>query len=470
MFRKAAITSITIFGLLLTACDSAVLVDSDANNSALSDLTDVEENSADGMDIISTAESAGNFTLLLQALEATNLRSVLADPDNINTVFAPTDDAFGSLGEDGFFDLLADTEQLTDILLYHVVAGRQDSAALTAQAGSAITMLNDKQAALTAESDQLRINTASVTSLDIEASNGIIHVIDSILTPPATTDESMEQPTDTIAGLISNDPKFSTLLNAVTTSGLDSTLAQDGSFTVFAPTNDAFNGLDEDLLSTLLADTDQLRNVVLNHVVDGSSIDSIAATAAAGSSITSAAGGALAISLNGDSLNINNATVIETDLLATNGVVHAIDSVLLPQTTPKPDAIVAALAANPDYSELVALVTQAGLVDTLNDVDGNFTLFAPNNAAIAAAQTQLAAGFTNDTAALGNLLLGHVTGTALTSAEVIALDGSALEMVFGSQPIVLTRDVLSIGGAIIVDPDIQSNNGIIHGISSVLIP
>ncbi len=475
MFRNLTITAIATIGLLMTACDSAVLTgpDSGSTDSGATDGATTADTGNDPVDLISTAEAAGNFTRLLQALESTNLRAVLADPNNINTIFAPTDNAFDALGEEGLSNLLDDTAPLTDTLLYHVLAGRNDASALTAQAGTPITMLNDKQAAITFESDQLKINTANVINSDIVASNGIIHVIDSILTPPAETVDptnAENAPTESVAGLIANDPQFSTLLDLITATGLDSTLSEDGSFTVFAPTNEAFSAIDDDLLNAIRVDSDQLRDVLLNHVVEGNAIDSVAATAAAGTSLTSATGGSLAVTLDGDSLKINNATVTAADLAATNGVVHAIDAVLLPQAAPKPDSIVGVLAANPDYSSLVALVTQAGLVDTLNSVDGNFTLFAPNNAAIAVAQTQLAAGFTSDTAALGNLLLGHVTGVQLTSAEVIALDGSSIDMVFGSQPIVLTRDVLSIGGAIIVDPDIQADNGIIHGISSVLLP
>lgn len=473
MIRKLTIAVIATIGLLLTGCDSAVLIGPDSTesgNPADSGIT--PDNNL--VDLISTAEAAGNFTQLLQALEATNLRSVLADTNNIYTIFAPTDSAFAALGEDALNALMADPEQLSDMLLYHVLAGNNDSTFLASQASSQLTMLNGMQAAITFDvaEEELTINTSNVTILDVAASNGTIHVIDAVLTPPANMDPSNPEntATETITGIVANDPRFSTLLDAITATGLDSTLAQEGSFTVFAPTNDAFAGIDEDLLSVLLADSDQLRDVVLNHVVEGTTIDSVAATAAAGTSITSAAGGQLSVTLAGNSLNINNATVVEADLAATNGVVHAIDAVLLPQTTPKPDTIVAVLAANPDYSTLVSLVTQAGLVDVLNSADANFTVFAPNNAAIAAAETQLAAGFISDTAALGNLLLGHVHGTRLTSAEVIAQDGTNLEMVFGSQPVVLNREVLSIGGAVVVDPDIESSNGIIHGISSVLIP
>ena len=461
MLRKPVIASIVAIGLLLSGCDSAVLID--PTNTANQGTTIPEENLTD---LIATAEAAGNFTTLLSALDSADLRATLADTNNINTVFAPTDSAFNNLGTDALNELLADPARLEDTLLYHVLAGSNDGTTLTAQAGSQLTMLNGKPVALTAEQGQLSINTSNVVTADIAATNGIIHSIDTVLLPPVTP----AAPTDTIAQLVSNDPEFSTLLDALVATGLDDTLAQSGTFTVFAPTNAAFSKLDLEFYNLLLSDPDLLREALRYHVVEGQSIDSITALAAAGTSITAATGESLAISINDGSLTINDATVTQSDLTATNGVVHAIDTVLLAQANGEPNTIVGVLAANPDYSELVALVTQAGLVDTLNSADGNYTVFAPNNAAIAAAQTQLSAGITTDTAALANLLLGHVTGTRLTSAEVVALDGTDLDMVFGAQPIVLTREVLSIGGAIIVDPDIQSSNGTIHGISSVIFP
>jgi len=460
MMRKLLIAAAASVALLLGACDSAVLIAPDDGS------TQTGSGPTGEFDLVTTAENAGNFNTLLTALEAAGLRDTLADANNVNTVFAPTDDAFALLGDDVLTALLADSDALTDTLLYHVLAGNNNAAAATALAGTSVTMLNGKDAALTLELDQLKINGATVTATDIAASNGTIHVIDAVLTPPADN----PAPTESIAGLVNNDPQFSTLLDALVAADLDSTLAGDGTFTVFAPTNDAFDAVGEEMLNALLADPDALRDVLLYHVVDGSAIDSVAATAAAGTSLTSAAGQTLAVSLDGENLKINDATVIQADIAATNGIVHAIDTVLIPPAAPAPGTIVDVLSNNPDYSSLVSLVTTANLVDALNDVDANFTVFAPNNAALAAADAALAAGFTSDPAALANLLLGHVHGAVLTSADVIALDGTNLAMESGSQPIAITAGVLSIGGAEIVDADLQAQNGVIHGIDAVLLP
>lgn len=132
---------------------------------------------------------------------------------------------------------------------------------------------------------------------------------------------------NTIAGIVSNDPNFSTLLAAVQVAGLTQTLSGAGPFTVFAPTNAAFAKVPKATLDALLANPAQLRAVLLYHVVPGR------VTAAQVSQLTSAktANGAnLTVSASGGTVRINTATVTSADVRASNGVIHVIDTVLLP--------------------------------------------------------------------------------------------------------------------------------------------
>jgi len=133
---------------------------------------------------------------------------------------------------------------------------------------------------------------------------------------------------DTIATLISVDPEFSTLYTALQTANLTDTLTEAGPFTVFAPNNAAFEALGADFLDDLLADPDELRNVVLYHVIQGQSIDAVLAISTAETQLTTAIGEPVNISLNRDVLMINTARVVRADILATNGVIHEIDEVL----------------------------------------------------------------------------------------------------------------------------------------------
>jgi len=159
--------------------------------------------------------------------------------------------------------------------------------------------------------------------------------------------------------------------------------------------------------------------------------------------------------------------IIEADIAATNGIVHAIDTVLSPPSATAPGTILDVLNGNPEYSELVSLLTRANLTNTLNDENASFTLFAPNNAAILNAE---AAGLIGNTAALTELLLGHITVTPFTGLELVLIDGTDLELVNGAQSISLSRGDLFIGGVEIIDPDVIAQNGIIHGIDAVLTP
>ena len=479
MIRKLLIVSAASVGLLLSGCDSAEILAQDIPGlTSPTDPTEPGDSTEPGdetdpadelQDLIATAEAAGDFTQLLAALESAGLRETLANPDNINTVFAPTDSAFDALGADAVNALMADSAVLSDTLLYHVLAGSNDSAALANNTGTSIRMLNGSLAALTLDADDLvLINGVDLVTTDIVASNGIIHVINGVLTPPDDVTDPAPEPTVNIAQLLSEDPQFSTLLGAATATGLDAILASDDVFTVFAPTNDAFDLLGEDTLNALNADPDTLRDILLNHIVEGEAIDSIAAIVSDGTPFTSAAGQPLTATLDQDDLLINNATIIEADIAATNGIVHSIDTVLVPAAPPAPGTIVDVLTNNPDYSALLSLIQTAGLEDTLNNIDSDFTVFAPNNAAIAAADMILIGGLAEEPALLSSLLLGHVHAAALTAADVAALDGTNLAMVFGSQSITVTGGVVGIGAASVVDPDMEAQNGIIHGIDALL--
>jgi uncharacterized surface protein with fasciclin (FAS1) repeats len=168
------------------------------------------------------------------------------------------------------------------------------------------------------------INDATVVAADIEASNGVIHVIDSVLLPPAEAEAMDIVDTAIEAG------QFSTLVAAVQAAGLVETLKGEGPYTVFAPTDEAFAAALDALGLTpeeLLADTETLTDILLYHVVPGAVY---AADVAGLESATTAQGSDIAITIDGETVMINDATVVAADIEASNGVIHVIDSVLLP--------------------------------------------------------------------------------------------------------------------------------------------
>ena len=268
--------------------------------------------------IVDIAVEDGRFTTLVAALQAAGLAETLAGEGPF-TVFAPTDDAFAALPEGTVEALLADIPQLTSILLYHVVSGKV-MAADVVSLESAET-LQGQSVAISTEMDQVMINEAKVIITDIEASNGVIHVIDAVLLPGA------EAVSKTIVDIAVEDGRFTTLVAALQAAGLAETLAGEGPFTVFAPTDDAFAALPEGTVEALLADIPQLTSILLYHVVSGKVM---AADVVSLESAESLQGQRLNFVVDGGVVKIGDAQVLITDIEASNGVIHVIDAVLLP--------------------------------------------------------------------------------------------------------------------------------------------
>jgi transforming growth factor-beta-induced protein len=279
------------------------------------------------LDIVDTAVADGRFTTLVAAVQAAELVDTLKSEGPF-TVFAPTDDAFAALPE-GTLDslLLPENKQtLTDILLYHVVAGKV-MAADVVNLTSATTALG-VDIAIKVDMGSVYINDAQVIITDIETSNGVIHVIDAVILPPA--EEAEAETPGTIVDIAIADERFSTLVAAVSAAELVETLSSEGPFTVFAPTNDAFAALPAGTLDSLLLPENKqaLTDILLYHVVSGKVmagdvVDLTSATTVLGQDFT--------ITISDGKVFLNDTIeVIITDIEASNGVIHVIDAVLLP--------------------------------------------------------------------------------------------------------------------------------------------
>ncbi|GAB4574436.1 MAG: hypothetical protein Kow0077_21000 [Anaerolineae bacterium] len=281
--------------------------------------------------IVEIAVADGRFTTLVAAVQAADLVDALSGEGPF-TVFAPTDDAFAAafaaLGIEPA-DLLADTETLTDILLYHVVSGKAMAADVVGL--ESVTTLQGSDISITVNDDGVFLNDSiQVIITDIEASNGVIHVIDGVLLPPA--DEMAEEMSmGTIPEVAAAAGSFNTLLAAVEAAGLGDALSGEGPFTVFAPTDDAFAAAFAALgiePAALLADTETLTDILLYHVVSGKAM---AADVVGLESVTTLQGSDISITVNDDGVFLNDSIqVVVTDVEADNGVIHVIDGVLLP--------------------------------------------------------------------------------------------------------------------------------------------
>ncbi len=277
-------------------------------------------------DIVDTAVADGRFTTLVAAVGAAGLVDTLKGEGPF-TVFAPTDDAFAALPAGTVDELLKpeNKQKLTDILLYHVVSGSVMAADVTALT-SAATVLG-KDVAVKVDMGNVYINESKVIITDIATSNGVIHVIDSVLLPPSE-DAMMEK--NTIVDIAVADGRFTTLVAAVQAAGLVETLSGDGPFTVFAPTDDAFAALPAGTLDSLLLpeNKQQLTDILLYHVVSGKVM---AADVVTLTSAPTVLGKDVTVTVKDGKVFLNDTVqVIITDIEASNGVIHVIDAVLLP--------------------------------------------------------------------------------------------------------------------------------------------
>jgi len=279
------------------------------------------------------AKPAGNLVEELAANGATTLidfavKAGLADTltgEGPFTVFAPTNKAFAALPQAIVDAVSADTELLKSVLLYHVVPGN----IMSSQAANDLTLDTAQGTSLRVNvytnygKPTITVNGKTVIKADVKASNGVIHFIDGVMLIPKG---------DLVDTLVADD-RFSTLVAAVTAAGLVDTVKNAEAFTIFAPTNDAFAKIPEETLNGLLADKEALTKVLLRHVAPGA----VFAKGVKYSTISTAGGenvctqvfktGVVKVSSHsGDSKS--SALVVEADITATNGVIHAIDTVI----------------------------------------------------------------------------------------------------------------------------------------------
>ena len=368
------------------------------------------------------------------------------------TVFAPTDDAFAALPDGTVETLLQDPEGLlTEILAYHVVGGLALSSDL--MDGMTVPTVNGKDVTVTINNNGVFINDAQVIIADVPADNGVVHVIDAVLLPPRVS----------VVDIIVNSDVHNTLEAAVGAAGLVETLNGDGPFTVFAPTDAAFEALPEGTVEALLQDPQgALTDILLYHVAGA---EAYSTDLMDGMTIETVNGKDVTITINNNGVFINDAQVILADIPADNGVVHVINAVLLPPRVSVVDIIV-----NSDvHNTLEAAVGAAGLVETLNG-DGPFTVFAPTDAAFEALPEGTVEALLQDPqGALTDILLYHVVNANAFSTDLT--DGQSVETINGQEvSVTINTDGVFINDAQVILADIPADNGVVHVIDAVLLP
>ena len=274
-------------------------------------------------------------------------------------------------------------------------------------------------------------------------------------------DDPVEPRLGTIVELAQDAGNFTTLVDAVTAAGLAGTLEGDGPFTVFGPTDAAFAGLPAGTLDALLADQARLTAVLTYHVVAGE-FDAEAALQAG--VLETVNGQELLVTEQNGTVFVDGVPVVDADLRASNGVIHAIGSVLLPAE----QNVVEIAQESGGFETLVAALVEAELAGVLAG-DGPFTVFAPDDDAFAALPEGTVDDLLADQAALTDVLTYHVVPGRLLSPEVLA-SGTLTTLQGGTLDIEVVDGEVLVNGATVTAVDIQGTNGVIHVIDGVLVP
>lgn len=470
------------------------------------------------------------FSTLATAVDAAGLTSVLSGQGSY-TVFAPNNAAFAKVPSDTLAGLLNDSEALKGLILYHVVGEKATAAQIRGVKGG--TTMQGADITISVSGNKLMVNNATVIKGDVMACNGIVHVIDTVLLPPApeaeapapapapeaapapapepapaaaapapvaapivipalplsgatvtqtttqqtttvtTTDATATTDTSaadtavstTVYDVIADDERFSVLRDLISDAELTETLTT-GEYTIFAPTDEAFDAIPEEILAAIRSDPAALKAVLTYHVVDHKV------------STADIEGGAEIKTVEGMPLDLGSAT-LGTVVESSNGIVYPIDVVLMPpdfkvpdvkviaaDTTPTPPNITTLVVTDARFSTLRDLLVTAGLADALTT--GDFTVFAPTNDAFAKVDAATLDGLKKDKAKLKAVLSYHVlTGrpdaAALVAAPLKTLEGSDL---------VIKQDgtALMVGNAKSDGTAVATGNGNVYVIDTVLIP
>ncbi len=406
---------------------------------------------AQDSDIVDTAIASGDFDTLVAAVQAAGLVDALKG-DGPFTVFAPTDAAFAALPDGTVEALLKDKEALSNILLYHVVAG--EVMAADVKDGMTAETLQGSTVKFSVSEDGVKINDANIITTDIKTSNGVIHVIDAVILPPAAT--PAVAPVSSATAASSAAPAANT------------TDANVGNGFVGIPDGATVSGTVE--VKAIAEDPDFMKwqlDVLPFQNADQAIFLAVGEEAA--SSPTVIATIDTTMFPNGEHdlrLRVVRSDSNYDEYFATINIDNTSAQPAATAST-SPDIVDTAVAAG-SFDTLVAAVQAAGLVDALKG-DGPFTVFAPTDAAFAALPAGTVEALLKDKEALSNILLYHVVAGEVMAADV--KDGMTAETLQGSTvKFSVSADGVKINDANIVTTDIKTSNGVIHVIDAVILP
>lgn len=448
--------SITDDGVFINEAQ-VTIADIEADNGVVHVINAVLIPETESFTVWDIIDNSPDHLTLSAILELTELDEVLANPEVSYTVFAPTDEAFEAIDSATLAMVLEDEELLTAILLYHVALGTTLSTDL--EDGQVIETVIEEDLVVRFENGNVFINDAQVTVADLVADNGVVNVIDAVLIP--FQDEAF-----TVFDIISNSDDHATLQAVLELAGLDEALSDpDATLTVFAPTDDAFEAIDPEVLEAVLEDEELLEAILLYHVVGSVALSTDLSD---GMEIVTLNGQSITVTISDDGVFINDAQVTVADIEADNGVVHVIDAVLIPAQQ-EAFTVFDIISNSDDHATLQAVLELAGLDEALLDPEATLTVFAPTDDAFEALDPEVLEAVQNDPELLENILLYHVVGSQALSTDlsdgmdIITLNGDPVS-------VTINDDGVFINDAQVTVADLIADNGVVHVIDAVLTP
>ena len=403
------------------------------------------------VDIVNNSE---DHEMLEQAIAAAELTEALSDSTKEFTLFAPTDEAFNALPEGMLAALLGDpTGELADVLLHHALAGEILYDDFVNE--SRTSLLDEKFRVNVTVDLGTYINKAKIIVRDVFARNGVVHVVDAVILPPAPT----------VVDIVNNSEDHEILEQAIAAAELTEALSDSTKkFTLFAPTDEAFNALPEGMLAALLGDpTGELADVLLHHALAGE----ISYNNFVNESRTSLLDEKFRVNVTVDlGTYINKAKIIVRDVFARNGVVHVVDAVILP---PAP-TVVDIVNNSEDHEMLEQAIAAAELTEALSDSTKEFTLFAPTDDAFdALPDGMLAALLSDPTGELADVLLHHALAGEISFDDFV--NESRTSLLDEKFRVNVTEDLGTyINKAKIIVRDVFARNGVVHVVDAVILP
>ena len=405
--------------------------------------------------LVERLERDGRFTTLLAALEIAGLKGTVATGGTF-TVFAPTDAAFAALPPGTVESLVTNVPALQNILLYHVLGGREslldllkDSTAETLQ-GTPLLVVK--------EGSKVLVNRQQMIFPWLPAANGVIYPIKGVLLPPAAPASI-----NNLADVLALDGRFNTLLAAVGAAGLGEVLTTGGPLTLFAPTDEAFAKLPPGTVESLLANTNALRDILLYHVLGE---PKRALELLYRQNAETLQGSEVTISWRNGGVFVNDSRVINANVSSPNAVIHVLDAVLLPPPA-KPN-LLETLRADGRFGTLIAALTATGL-DGVVATGGPFTVFAPTDEAFGKLPAGTVESLLANPEALKNILLYHVVSGDKSANEL--LKERSVKTVQGSNVHVYSWwGRVFVNRSQVINANISDGNGTAHVINQVLLP